>query len=317
MLLLNSQLVFAHPGRTNSEGCHTNHSTGTYHCHNGSGSGSSGNNYRDSEAYEKYKEEQLEKAYDEGFQYGINGKSIKSHYENYKKEYEESFRAGFENGQKLYELINEARRVGYKQGLETDDESIPSKYKEPENVYRAFFLALRNGQVEKWREYVEEKAHRFEKMALPSHLHSDVRSELRKIYDEIIERKAYEQGYSDAFKMETMIVPEQFEAYPYLKKQYAKGYENNVEISEYIEEAYESGKSGEPLEISNHIEKEGAGELYKKYYNKGKHERIEKYIFTFLGISISVVVIVLIYKLFNRIGLITLQSRKDNLMIQQ
>ena len=28
----------AHPGRTNAEGCHNNHSNGTYHCHSGSGS---------------------------------------------------------------------------------------------------------------------------------------------------------------------------------------------------------------------------------------------------------------------------------------
>ena len=32
-LLTTSLLVNAHPGRTNSEGCHTNRKTGEYHCH--------------------------------------------------------------------------------------------------------------------------------------------------------------------------------------------------------------------------------------------------------------------------------------------
>lgn len=27
--------VFAHSGRTNASGCHTNHKTGDYHCHSG------------------------------------------------------------------------------------------------------------------------------------------------------------------------------------------------------------------------------------------------------------------------------------------
>ena len=34
--------VAAHPGGLNSEGCHTNHKTGDYHCHRGGGGGSSG-----------------------------------------------------------------------------------------------------------------------------------------------------------------------------------------------------------------------------------------------------------------------------------
>ncbi|WP_421706092.1 YHYH domain-containing protein [Acinetobacter portensis] len=28
-----TNVVFAHSGRTNSEGCHNNHKNGTYHCH--------------------------------------------------------------------------------------------------------------------------------------------------------------------------------------------------------------------------------------------------------------------------------------------
>ena len=34
VLLLISSTAFAHGGRTNSEGCHNNRSTGDYHCHN-------------------------------------------------------------------------------------------------------------------------------------------------------------------------------------------------------------------------------------------------------------------------------------------
>ena len=32
-MLLLTGLVFAHGGRTNCSGCHTNHKTGDYHCH--------------------------------------------------------------------------------------------------------------------------------------------------------------------------------------------------------------------------------------------------------------------------------------------
>jgi len=34
MLLLMSNIAFAHSGKTNSEGCHMNSSIGEYHCHN-------------------------------------------------------------------------------------------------------------------------------------------------------------------------------------------------------------------------------------------------------------------------------------------
>jgi len=34
LTLLSINIAFAHPGRTNDEGCHTNKSTGEYHCHN-------------------------------------------------------------------------------------------------------------------------------------------------------------------------------------------------------------------------------------------------------------------------------------------
>lgn len=32
-LLLGSAFVYAHSGRTNSEGCHNDRKAGTYHCH--------------------------------------------------------------------------------------------------------------------------------------------------------------------------------------------------------------------------------------------------------------------------------------------
>lgn len=35
LLIIMPLSTFAHGGRTNAEGCHTNHKTGEYHCHNG------------------------------------------------------------------------------------------------------------------------------------------------------------------------------------------------------------------------------------------------------------------------------------------
>lgn len=40
-VVLVSALSFAHSGRTNSEGCHTNRKTGEYHCHGKKSSASS------------------------------------------------------------------------------------------------------------------------------------------------------------------------------------------------------------------------------------------------------------------------------------
>ncbi|NOK08784.1 YHYH domain-containing protein [Corallococcus exercitus] len=37
-----SPLAWAHPGRTNSSGCHNERATGGYHCHNGGGGGGGG-----------------------------------------------------------------------------------------------------------------------------------------------------------------------------------------------------------------------------------------------------------------------------------
>ena len=41
-LLLGFNLAFAHGGGTDDDGCHTNSSTGDYHCHNGTSDSSSG-----------------------------------------------------------------------------------------------------------------------------------------------------------------------------------------------------------------------------------------------------------------------------------
>ena len=37
LILVFAPGVYAHPGRVNSSGCHTNRSTGEYHCHSGGG----------------------------------------------------------------------------------------------------------------------------------------------------------------------------------------------------------------------------------------------------------------------------------------
>ena len=38
MMIGFSMAAFAHSGGTDSNGCHTNHKTGDYHCHNPNGS---------------------------------------------------------------------------------------------------------------------------------------------------------------------------------------------------------------------------------------------------------------------------------------
>jgi hypothetical protein len=40
--LVAASVAWAHPGRTNSAGCHNNRRTGDYHCHGGGGGGYSG-----------------------------------------------------------------------------------------------------------------------------------------------------------------------------------------------------------------------------------------------------------------------------------
>lgn len=34
VIMLSATTAFAHSGGTDSKGCHTNHKTGEYHCHN-------------------------------------------------------------------------------------------------------------------------------------------------------------------------------------------------------------------------------------------------------------------------------------------
>ncbi|NOJ95749.1 YHYH domain-containing protein [Corallococcus coralloides] len=47
--LVCSHLARAHPGRTNSSGCHNVRATGGYHCHGGGGGGGGGGGWRELE----------------------------------------------------------------------------------------------------------------------------------------------------------------------------------------------------------------------------------------------------------------------------
>ena len=54
-IILSAQLSFSHSGRTNAYGCHTNHSTGDYHCHNPKRVETNKSSYRTPSSFEESK----------------------------------------------------------------------------------------------------------------------------------------------------------------------------------------------------------------------------------------------------------------------
>jgi hypothetical protein len=170
--LITNTKGYAHSGRTDGSGCHTNHSTGVYHCHNGSSDSSSSNPVRESTSepkrdkdvdhnfvndYEQDQEELLLNLNNLGRSDGIKAAETgvnqlkpktseftNAEYNSYKKGYEEGYKI-----KKLEMKKDEASKAGYALGKETDELILPAKYNQ-RDLKEAFERGFNNAQNTKW-----------------------------------------------------------------------------------------------------------------------------------------------------------------------
>jgi hypothetical protein len=300
IFLINTAPAFAHSGRTDASGCHTNRSTGVYHCHDGTSSNTYSNNssssstnfdyqYKDNDhnGINDYNQDTNElnenlksMGDDDGYHDGATGtynldiaisNLSNAEYSWYKLGYDEGY-----NRSQLQIVQNEASEEGYELGLSTDEKVIPAKYTISKEVQDTFENAFLKGQKEKWGKIAEEAATSFTAFSIPEHLPQEVKESAQKSYDlryELEKKTAYEEGYASAFYNEKLILPSKYEQVTLMKEQFEKGFHENYEISAYTSQAYYAGKRGEVLDIPYEVSKNDAEELYRKHFEKGEKER--------------------------------------------
>jgi hypothetical protein len=318
IFLINTSPTFAHGGRTDASGCHTNRSTGEYHCHDGTSSNPYSNNSSSSSTnYEfQYKDndhngindydqdtnelnENLKSMGDEeGYHDGASGmynldislsNLSNAEYSWYKLGYDEGY-----NRRQLQIVQNEASVEGYHLGLSSDEMVIPAKYIISKEVQDTFENAFLKGQKEKWGKMAEEAATSFTTFSIPEHLPQEIRESAQKSYDlrfELEKKTAYEEGYASAFYNEKFILPLKYEQVTIMKDLFEKGFHDNSEISTYISQAYNAGKRGETLDIPLEVSNNDAEELYRKHFEKGEKERnltLGVILLAIISISISI-----------------------------
>jgi hypothetical protein len=322
IFLINMSTAFAHSGRTDASGCHTNRSTGEYHCHNGTSSNSY-SNYSSSSStnYEyQYKDNDHNGINDydqdtnefnqnltsmgdqDGYQDAASGtynldialsNLSNAEYGWYKLGYDEGY-----NRRKLEIVQNEARVEGYHLGLSTDEKVIPAKYTITKEVQELFENAFLKGQKEKWDKMAEEAASSLISFSIPDNLPQEIRESAQKTYDLRFEKEKkaiYEEGYASAFYNEELFLPNNYEKVPQMKELYEKGFHNNSEITTYNEQAYHEGKNGNTLDIPYEVSDKGGEELYRKHFEQGRKERNLKLGIIWFGIVSISIAIAIIY----------------------
>jgi hypothetical protein len=247
---------YAHSGRTDGSGCHTNHSTGVYHCHNGSSDSSSSNPVRKSTPepkrdkdvdhnfvndYEQDQEELLLNLNNlggsDGFlaaETGVNQLKPKTseftnaEYNAYKKGYEEAYKI------KKFEMIkDEASKVGYALGEGTDNLVLPAKYNQPELI-EAFERGFNNALNTKWGNIAYETAKQFKDFNLPTDLPQNVKDYARLRYNaeiKVQEEIAFTKGYTYGLERDKIKFPSEIEKSNTLKKAFEKGFKQSKEES--------------------------------------------------------------------------------------
>lgn len=285
--------VDAHSGRTDSSGCHNDRSNGTYHCHNGGSSSSSSSfdydyQYKDVDSngindYEQDWDDLSKNISAMGYDVGVADAEYGDYnpngsYQDFSNSESDWYKHGYEEGyhhkRKLI-LEKEAYTNGHQSGLQTDKKNMPSKYNEYESVKNYYDKGFVSGQEEKWELLAEEAALAFKELKLPEELPEKVKESALKKYEETKEKemkRVYEDGYASAFINEQIMILQQYNNIPYLKDQFVKGYQDNNEIINYKEEAYQAGLAGNDLNIPSDVLEDDAEEIYQKYYEQGKAE---------------------------------------------
>jgi hypothetical protein len=167
---------YSHSGRTDGNGCHTDHSKGDYHCHNGTTNSSTrsrtqiihkykdvDNNFQND--YEQNQEELLNNIMMIGEGEGLLG-AIAGNYNPKAKinvftrvEYS-SYKIGYDNGyqkKKIEMQKDKAKKIGNELGEKSSTYTIPIKYSNSE-IQKSFEDGFINAQSHKWCQFTKEKA---------------------------------------------------------------------------------------------------------------------------------------------------------------
>ncbi len=309
----------AHSGRTDATGCHTNYSTGVYHCHNGYSDSTYSNSsnldststidyqYKDSDSngvndYEQNASELAENIKSMGDDDGYSD----AFYETYDPETNHDFsnaeyswyKQGYDQGYKRQEiemLIPVARDAGYNAGLLDDKMVVPEKFTISTDVQQSYEKGFVDGQTQNWLNQANEAASTFTAISFPSDLPQSVKESAQKKYDELIQKKAYDQGYESAFQHETVVLPSIYEENSVLEEEFINGFNSNNEVKKYLDRAYNEGKYLEEYSPPTRLRGNNKDQLYRKYYEKGKLETIKKYKIGFGIVSTIIVIVVITY----------------------
>jgi hypothetical protein len=250
ILLIPGLKAYTHSGRTDKNGCHTNHNTGVYHCHNSSSENSHTNvfnqepKYKDIDNnfvndYEQDKQELLINLNNIGGSDGIlaaetgrnhlkfkNIELTTDEYNSYKKGYEKGFQI-----KKMEIRKEEAFKAGYALGEESDNFMLPSKYNQSE-LKEAFEQGFTNGQHVKWGKYATEYAKKLKPLKLPTNLLKHVKEYAQLRYNNEIKVQkdlAFGEGYDSAFVNQQINIPPNIKKSITLRNAYKKGFYQSKE----------------------------------------------------------------------------------------
>jgi hypothetical protein len=311
-LVLTSSIIYAHGGRTDSSGCHTNHSTGSYHCH---GAPDNPNNYDssypvDDKSYD-YSSNIDQHEFRDSDQNGINdldqdwdelAENIKllgdnegyfaaknngeynpikffntysnAEYSWFKLGYEEGFNRG-----KLEVLEGNAEEDGEKAGFTSDSKTIPNQYQNSAQLKRAFEEGFVTGQMKRWNKVARETAAFPNPLLLPEGLPKSVKESAQRVYNNRIDVKkkdAFEEGYAFAFQNKELRIPVKYNNVPVIAAEFENGFHSNTDILDYKQQAYESGKLGEDILMPLEVSENKAEAIYQEYFEKGKKKFAEE-----------------------------------------
>lgn len=317
-MFLMTQIVFAHGGRTDSNGGHRDNKNtsglGSYHYHCGEYPAHLHNNgvcpysnEASSESEPSYvidtseaeKEEARDSGYSAGYEAGLNGNSFNdANSSNYSSEYKSGYSNGYEKGKseldsKIKNAYNEGYDVGYNGGSENNTYIVQVIKDSYSKGYREGLKVYIKENKAKYLQMAEEDASTFEMRILES----SVPSELRKVYNEAFNSKtselkkiAYDEGYIQALSMKGLEISkfksdEEVASY---NEGYNIGKKNLEEENNY---AYECGYSEKEYSVPENLVV--AENILLSSYNKGvetiNQEKAKQYKVIMAGVGVLIV----------------------------
>nr|WP_106782910.1 YHYH domain-containing protein [Lysinibacillus timonensis] len=311
---MQSNTTYAHSGRTDSSGCHTNHSTGDYHCHNGYSDSQSSNStpieeYQDHDLDGVNDYQQNQSALAENIQAigESDGYSATTYNPDTFLEFSTSeynwYKAGYDKGYNRRQtelLIQNASAEGYQDGLASDELTIPDPYlgsSEAKKLYEEGFL---EAQEKRWLQDVEEAASNFTPLTYPDSLPQTLIDRLEISYQELTKEakeNAYSNGYESAFTNKTLTIPQVYEQITQLKAAFEEGFHANDEVDALLGEAYKMGQSLAEYNPPSDLLQNNNDKLYQEYYDQGKKETMTK---VWIAVVASILVIFILIAIWRK-----------------